>query len=242
MRQFVSDSGLDGDGCIRVGGEKFHYLSSVLRLVPGDMLYVRLPSGQLQQMTVARVDGTARQILLSQAGQAPEDGSVRAAPLEEAGCLRFHLFQLVPKPPKMDLIIRQAAECGVSRIIPVAGEFCQKGNVESAVKKSAPGDGRWQKVITEALEQSGSPVQTEVLPCTAFAQALALWQSGELGGGPSAPDGQGSGRMAFVLYERSVKDRGTLPVHRAVAQAAAQLARTGQPGTGTGDIYRFNAQ
>lgn len=204
MRQFVSGAGLDKDGCLRVGGDDFRYLATVLRLEEGDMLHVRLPSGVLQPMTVARVDGRSRTLTLSLAGDAADavPGGLSAPPAVSAGRFRFHLFQLVPKPPKMDLIIRQAAECGVSSIIPVAGEFCQKGNVESAAKKSSPSDSRWQKVITEALGQSGSPVRTEVLPCRDFDGALSFWK--EMPGA----------RMAFVLYERG---EGTLPVHRAVA-------------------------
>ncbi|MBP5156692.1 MAG: RNA methyltransferase, partial [Treponema sp.] len=116
-------------------------------------------------------------------------------------------------------------------------EFCQKGNVESAVKKSSPADSRWQKVITEAREQSGSPVQTVALPCKKFDEALAFWKEVPGGGllgealGPEAaergshergtagPAAPGSAKMAFVLYERS---EGTLPVHRAVSEALAR--------------------
>lgn len=250
MRQFVSETALDGDGCIRVGGEKFHYLSAVLRLVPGDMLYVRLPDGALQQMTVAQLDGSSRTMLLSLAGEAASaesataaaaagtkggtvsadsaagggSPSAKATPIERAGRFHFHLFQFVPKPPKLDLIIRQAAECGVSTIQPVAGEFCQKGNVESAVKKSSPSDMRWGKIITEAREQSGSPVPTRILPCRTFAEACALWKNGSIGDSPV--------RMAFVLYERS---GGTLPVHRAIARAvAAAIARAAETGESEG--------
>lgn len=223
MRQFVSETALDSDGCIQVAGEKFHYLSAVLRLVPGDMLYVRLPDGMLQQMTVARVDASERTILLSLAGTDAKNrpasaSSAKAAPIEKSCCFHFHLLQFVPKPPKFDLIIRQATECGVSTILPVAGEFCQKGNVESAVKKSSPQDTRWGKIITEAREQSGSPVQTEVLPCRDFAAACELWKNGPLG--------NCAVRMAFVLYERT---EGTLPIHRAVAQAVTRAVAAAFP-------------
>ncbi len=218
MRQFVSETGLDKDGCIRVGGEKFHYLASVLRLVPGDMLYVRLPSGQLQQMTVAKNDSVAHEILLSLAGASEkgQTGSVKAAPIEAGGLFRFHLFQLIPKAPKLELIIRQATECGVSSIIPVIGEFCQKGNVESAIKKSSPSDSRWKKIITEAIEQSGSPVCTEVLPCRNFDEACKFWYEVDRWKSPV--------RMAFVLYERS---EGTLPIHAAVTTAVSKVTTGG---------------
>ncbi len=209
MRQFVSGHEPDKDGCIRVEGDKFHYLAFVLRLEEGDMLHVRLPSGILQPMTVAKVDSQSRTLTLSLAGEAAASAgnSLAVPPAGIPGHFRFHLFQLVPKPPKMDLIIRQATECGVSSIIPVAGEFCQKGNIESAVKKSSPQDNRWQKVITEAREQSGSPVGTEVLSCMKFDEALAFWKD--------VPEGGSADRLAFVLYERS---EGTLPVHRAVGR------------------------
>lgn len=213
MRQFVSETGLDSDGCIRVGGDKFRYLASVLRLEEGDMLSVRLPSGILQPMTVARVDGQSKTLTLSLAGSAKSPPGNGAAPIESAGLFRFHLFQFVPKPPKLDLIIRQATECGVASIIPVAGEFCQKGNVESAARKSSPSDSRWRKVITEAREQSGSPVRTEVLPCRKFDEALASWEE--------VPDADGSAKMAFVLSERS---EATLPVHSAVAREAHRIS------------------
>ncbi|MBQ9537986.1 MAG: 16S rRNA (uracil(1498)-N(3))-methyltransferase [Treponema sp.] len=219
MRQFVSSQGLDKDGCLLVEGDKFHYLSAVLRLVPGDMLYVRLPSGILQQMTVARVESDVRRLVLSLAGQdsGAGKGFSGAVPLKREDDTNFLLFQLVPKPAKMDLIIRQATECGVSSIIPVAGEFCQKGNVESASKKSSPSDSRWQRVITEAMEQSGSPVQTKVLPCKTFDESLTFWQE--------LCNAQDKSHMAFILYERS---EATLPVHGAVYKALEALKKVGK--------------
>lgn len=201
MRQFVSDRELGKDGCLTVTGQKFRYLSSVLRVTPGDMIYVRLPSGVLQPMTVAVVDGAKKQVLLSRAatsGNLLDSGGVKAAPMETKGKFNFHLFQFVPKPPKFDLVIRQAAECGLVSVVPVAGEFCQKGNIESAVKKSSPTDERWKKIITEAREQSGSPVETRVSPCMNLTAALEFWQD------KTATDTS----FAVVLYERTEKTRG----------------------------------
>ena len=101
------------------------------------------------------------------------------------------LFQFVAKPPKMDLIIRQAVECGVSRIIPVEGAFCQKGSIESARKKTDGSDDRWQRVITEAREQSGSPVETLIMPSMSVEKACEFYAS------------IGEEKKAVVLYERS---------------------------------------
>ena len=211
MRQFVAAVEPDESGCIVVGGKKSRYLSAVLRVEPGDMLYVRLPSGALQQMTVARITPGGRQVVLTVAGA---DVSAEAAPspakalpaAEQPSCSLW-LFQFAAKPPKMDLIIRQAVECGVRAVVPVAGAFCQAGNVESARRKSGPDDGRWERIITEAREQSGSPVDTEVFPCMTLEEACALWK-----------ERAGAASPAVVLYEQV---RGTVPLHAAVAESLA---------------------
>lgn len=192
MRQFVSDSVLE-NGCVCVEGKKFRYLASVLRVEEGDMIDVRLPGGTLQPMTVAKVDRGAKKIILQVAGDmAMQSRGVHARAAQgELFPYELWLFQFVAKPPKMDLIIRQAVECGVSRIIPVEGVFCQKGNIESARKKTDGSDDRWQRVITEAREQSGSPVETRIMPAMSVEKACELYAS------------IGEEKRAVVLYERS---------------------------------------
>ena len=152
------------------------------------MVYARLPqSGVLQPMTVAQVDGARKTVMLQVAGKllsADCDGARDAVKLPE-----IWLFQFVAKPPKMDLIIRQATECGVSCIVPVEGKFCQGGAVESARKKADVRDDRWTRIISEAREQSGSAVQTKVLPSVGLEAAVDMLLENNLGG--------------IVLYEQT---------------------------------------
>lgn len=195
MRQFVADSQLDLQGCLTVEGKKLHYLTNVLRLSVGDMIYVRLPDGKLRNMTVAKFDETKHKVILQVAGanQETKKSFAKADPVESKNEDEIWLFMFEAKPPKMDLIVRQATECGISRIIPVEGAFCQKGSVESARKKSSPGDDRWQRIITEAREQSGSAVDTRIMESRSLEKALELWKkTSEI----TAAD-------AFVLYERT---------------------------------------
>lgn len=191
MRQLVADKNLDKDGCLVIEGKKFRYMNSVLRVKSGDMVHVRLPSGSLQPMTVAGIDSSAKKIILQAAFSVIEDKGVKALPSEFAPELEITLFLFVSKPPKMELAVRQAVECGVKRIVPVEGVFCQKGSIEAAKKKSSGKDDRWQRIINEAREQSGSAVATEVTQVMSLEEALDFWQ--EISG--SSP--------AFVLYERS---------------------------------------
>ena len=212
MRQFVAEGQPDSDGCLVVTGKKFHYLSAVLRLSVGDMVYVRLPDASLQQMTLSRLDAGEKRIVLTIAGErAGAAGTNSALPVLRGPEIPLWLFQFAAKPPKMDLIVRQAAECGVGVVVPVAGSFCQAGCVESARKKAAPDDGRWRRIITEAREQSGSPVQTELSPCVTLAQACALWQKHLAETGATG--------LAVALYEQC---EGSLALHEAVARASAE--------------------
>ena len=224
MRQFVAEVMPDAQGCIAVSGKKFHYVRSVLRIETGDMMYVRLPDGALQQMTVARIDDGSKTVILTVAGDesfarsAPvhdvlENGS-KAPPVNQKPPVSLWLFQFIAKPPKMELIIRQAVECGVSVIVPVMGEFCQSGCIESARKRTAASDTRWQRIITEAREQSGSPVDTRIAECVTVDEACRLWQK-HVSAEAERSDGMHHA-FAAVLYEQSAK---TMLFHEAFGRA-----------------------
>jgi 16S rRNA (uracil1498-N3)-methyltransferase len=65
------------------------------------------------------------------------------------------LFQALPKGEKMDVIVRQAAEGGITEIVPFTSEF--------SVAKTSAGEqkfSRWQRIIREARQQSGSKIAT----------------------------------------------------------------------------------
>ncbi len=205
MRQFVSETELDSQGTLTVSGKKYHYLTAVLRARPGDMMYVRLPGGELQGMTLASVDAAKKTLVLQVAGPLAQD--LHANPLSEKPSVEIWLFQFVAKPAKMELILRQATECGVSHFIPVAGQFSQKGNNDSAKKQSAPDGERWKRIITEAREQSGSPVETCVHPLSSLDEAVSLWKENEE---------SSEGQLAVTLYEMTKE---TVSMHQAVKEA-----------------------
>ena len=206
MRQFVAESFPDSNGCILVDGKKARHLAQVLRLSVGDMVLARLPDGTVQQMTVAAVGQGKKSLSLQVAGELVQVSVNKAAPADFSPEYELWLFQFAAKPPKMDLILRQAVECGVSKFVPVVGTFCQNGSIDSAEKKSDGSDQRWLRLITEAREQSGSPVNTEVLPCCSLKDAVNIWK--ESSGSDFNHDS-----VALVLYEQT---RGTLPLHKAL--------------------------
>lgn len=69
------------------------------------------------------------------------------------------LFQCLPKGDKMDSIVRQAVELGVSEIYPVLSSFCvSRPDQKQMLKKVA----RWQKIADEAAGQSGRGILPKV--------------------------------------------------------------------------------
>jgi 16S rRNA (uracil1498-N3)-methyltransferase len=68
------------------------------------------------------------------------------------------LVQGLPKGAKMDLIVRQAAEAGVRRIVPLISRHCLSHSGKDAAAKLS----RWERIAREALQQSGSTVPTRV--------------------------------------------------------------------------------
>ncbi len=79
------------------------------------------------------------------------------------------LYQCLTKGDKMDTIVRQAVECGVSQIVPVLSENCVSRPDEKSIAKKLE---RWQKIADEAAGQSGRGIMPKVLPCRTLKQML----------------------------------------------------------------------
>ena len=209
MRQFLLDQPLEPGERVTLEGDEFRYLVQVLRLSPGDSVEARLPDGTLASLAVERLDARAKAVTLRRpAGPradvppfAPASGfssagissdrvgtSFRAGdsmpPLPEVPerFPRIVLFQWMLKGPKMDQVIRQATETGVSAIVPVSGERCLPREGDSSGRAV-----RWARIVREARQQSGSPVATVV------ASPVSVGAIGGIWGGVS------SGRRAAAL-------------------------------------------
>lgn len=218
MRQYLSQTAPDKKGLLAVSGKDYRYMRQVLRLCAGDMLLVRLPDGTPQQMTVCKVDEATRNIVLQLCAQTEENGGQQKESLPE---LDVWLFQFVAKGAKMDTIVRQATECGVSTIVPVLGEFSQAHGAEKNFRSE-----RLLRIIREARQQSGSPVETRILDAVSVEQALSLWQdycrtaecADSVANGCGAvvkSAGGKEGSFAAVLYERTEQ---TVPLHTALGK------------------------
>jgi len=215
MRQFVLEKNPDKKGIISLSGKDYRYLRQVLRVKTGDMVSVRLPDGSLKNSTVAKVDENQRIVTLQlcadtsllTAGKAVSSSfltrGVQAGEIQEtaANNIEYWLFQFIPKPQKFEQIVRQATECGVKRIVPIIGEYSEKSSI-SALQGQGAKKERLDRIIKEARQQSGSPVNTVVEEPVSLEGAVELWLGKEQVEGLE----QDPASAAFVLSERNDGD------------------------------------
>jgi 16S rRNA (uracil1498-N3)-methyltransferase len=146
VKQFILKEAPDKHGAVRLEGDDYRYLVRIRRLATGECFPALLPDGGEVLIKIVSIDKTT---------------------LIGSSCLRANssvsnlppiiLFQALPKGDKMDLIVRQAAEGGITEIVPFVSEF-------SVAKTDASGQkfSRWERIIKEARQQSGSKTATSI--------------------------------------------------------------------------------
>ncbi len=193
MRQLIIEKNQDKNGLVIIDGKDFHYLRQVLRVKAGDMVKLRLSDRELYNSTVAKIDDSAKKITLQICAetQPPVIENVTS----QSTAPEYTLFQFIPKPQKLELIVRQATECGVKNIVPVISEYAEKGSIAALAggKKE-----RLERIVREARQQSGSPVDTTIFDPVTVEQAIEIWNRiKEQAGGDAA---------GYVLSERTVEE------------------------------------
>lgn len=183
MRQFILEQNPDKKGIIVLSGKDYRYLKQVLRVKIGDMVSVRLLDGALKNSTVAKIDENQKKVTLQLCAESSLDNAAQSltrgvkageiqANIEKN--VEYWLFQFIPKVQKLEQIVKQATECGVKRIIPIIGEYSDKNSISalSGSKKE-----RIDRIIKEARQQSGSPIDTVLEEPVSLEQAVELWNA-----------------------------------------------------------------
>lgn len=204
MRQFVVDREPDAKGLICIEGKDFKYIRQVLRLCEGDMIKVAA-KGRSFDATLCSIDDSRKKIILQVCDTQTQE-SVSAA--DNSSKTEFWLLQFIPKPQKMELIVRQAVESGVSVILPVKGEYTQKGSENILGSKSD----RIERIIREARQQSGSPIETKVLEPVPLEKAIEMILQRE-----NEIKAKEKSAVKVSLYERN---EDSVSIHQAVKNAS----------------------
>jgi 16S rRNA (uracil1498-N3)-methyltransferase len=123
----------------------------VRRIEVGATLSCRTADGRLAAFEVTRID--ADSLTLTPVGpESPENTGPFPRP-------RVVLYQCIPKGKKLDQIVRQAVEAGVSRIVPVHSRHTV---VRLEPQRSRARLERLRRIAREALQQSGNPAVVSI--------------------------------------------------------------------------------
>ena len=141
MRVFILPQDPPFGKFIDLEAEDHHYLARVRRVKAGDRFPGRDRLGGRWLCTVVSVGPSSLRLSLEK--------EVSTAGHESHS---IHLIQCLPKAAKMDLIVRQATEAGVVRVMPVHSRFSQVRLREEPEKKLE----RWRRIARQATQQSGA--------------------------------------------------------------------------------------
>lgn len=180
MRQLILENQSIKNGIIKLEKKEFKYLRQILRVKVGDMINVRI-NEKLLPTTVAQIDDKEKKIILQICANPSENKSItRGVQANQTVNIlnnrEYWLFQFIPRPQKFEQIVRQSTECGVSRIIPIIGEFSEKSSILALQNGKKE---RLEKIIREARQQSGSPIETKVFSPMTLEDALSMWEKNE---------------------------------------------------------------
>lgn len=162
MKQFLFQSTPDPHGIIRLTGDDYHYLVRVRRITEGAVFKALLPDGA---ETRAMVQSIAHNALVCTCLAAEDQ-------MDAASLPPLALFQAMPKGVKLDQIVRQAAESGVSEIIPFVSAYSAPKMKEESARIE-----RWDRIVKEARQQSGSRIETTVKPVSDLDALIAYWET-----------------------------------------------------------------
>ncbi len=139
-------------------GEEARYLSDVIRIQPGENIY--LCDG-------ARTDFTGKVSSVSRENVTVE--LIKREPNRTEPPYEAVMYQALVKGDKMDLIIQKGVELGVSRIVPFS---CIRSIVKLEGKDTNKKVARWQKIAEEAARQCGRGTVPVIESPLTFKQAV----------------------------------------------------------------------
>jgi 16S rRNA (uracil1498-N3)-methyltransferase len=201
MKRFILPSAPDKAGIVRLSGDDYHYLVRVRRFIVGTEFSALLPDGEairarVRSVSAERGAGVLEveclaercqtplaegcQTLLAGGCQTPSAEGYQTPPTKK--CLTpsppIVLFQAIPKGAKMDLIVRQATEGGVSEILPFVSAYSVPKIADKRSEDSAVSDktARWRRIVREARQQSGSETATVVHEPFSVDELLRYWE------------------------------------------------------------------
>lgn len=152
IHRFIGQFDLSRDTIEIKDEDLVRQIRGVLRLEPGEQIILCDGAGDEAVMTIT---STEKKVIV---GDIIKRQVSKSEPER-----KVTLYLAVLKKENFELAVQKAVECGVSNIVPIITDRTVKMGINIE---------RLQKIIIEASEQSGRGIIPELLPVTAFENAI----------------------------------------------------------------------
>ena len=132
-----------------IEGDDAKHIAKSLRMRVGEALTVCDTKGNDYNCTISAILDGKIELNIDSISKTNSEPSVEVT-----------LFQCLTKGDKMDLIVRQAVEMGVSKVVPTFSQNCVSRPDEKQLNKKIE---RWQRIADEAAGQSGRGILPKIL-------------------------------------------------------------------------------
>ncbi len=191
QRYFIEDN-IEDNETISIAGEDAHHIIQVMRMTPGDMVYV-VSNQQTYMMEV--IEGTSKSVILRVANKLE---STNEMPIQVS------LVCGLPKGDKLELITQKGTELGMTSLYPFkAKRSIVKWDDQKNEKKVA----RLQKIAKEASEQSHRSVIPEIHRPITLQELLKISNSYDVKYVAYEEDAKVSHRQKFADQLKKVYDK-----------------------------------
>jgi len=156
-RFFAPPSAFDSElGSVWLASDEARHLRDVLRLQPGDEVYVFDGEGKEFQCRINSSDRNRAELKVV----------AEALPARPESPLHITLAVALLKGEKFDLVVQKATELGMTRIVPLVTKHAdiRLRDASDAAKRVA----RWKRIALEAAKQSGRAAVPEVTAPLAY--------------------------------------------------------------------------
>lgn len=141
---------------VTVTGEEFHHSVRVVRVRVGEEVELFDRAGNAARGIVQRLDRDSAVI-----------ATTESLPSRESP-LAMHLAMAVIQLEKFELVLQKATELGVRSIIPMVTEYVELRRERYANKRE-----RWERIVFEAVKQSGRAAIPRIEETQDFADVIA---------------------------------------------------------------------
>ncbi len=175
MRQLVLPRSYEGAPVLELKGKESHYLTKVLRLKKGQQILGRDTEGHMILLTLTEITASGCVLSCRQVDSTMQVQTTDTLPSYQGPYPNLVLLQCLCKGKKEEQIFRQATEIGAATLALVSSRYCV---TDLSDKKEKAVQARFERLdaqIKEALQQSGSPIPTHLVPEVLELKDVPTW-------------------------------------------------------------------